>query len=172
VNAHIGRGARHIHGFGWQRLLARIGIVLAVLLLLVGSLSWWLLRTESGLQFVLARAIGATEGKLSIGKSGGSLAGPAQVRPTPTCVPNSTLYEFYVYWISRFPEPCGPAGPRASPKPIVGARMLTNSPPHTSPPSASCEVHRVRSRTNSMATGAVSFHPRGTGLEFGRSGIL
>jgi len=79
VNAHIGRGARHIHGFGWQRLLARIGIVLAVLLLLVGSLSWWLLRTESGLQFVLARAIGATEGKLSIGKSGGSLAGPAQV---------------------------------------------------------------------------------------------
>jgi translocation and assembly module TamB len=63
-------------GFSMPKLLKRIGIVLAVLLLLVGVLSYWLLRTESGLQFVLARAIGATEGKLTIGKSAGSLAGP------------------------------------------------------------------------------------------------
>jgi translocation and assembly module TamB len=65
-----------ISGFSMPRLLKRIGIVLAVLLLLVGVLSFWLLRTESGLQFVLARAIGATEGKLTIGKSAGNLAGP------------------------------------------------------------------------------------------------
>ncbi|HEU4665365.1 MAG TPA: pathogenicity protein, partial [Dokdonella sp.] len=57
----------------------RIGIALAVLLVLVGVLSFWLLRTESGLHFVLARAIGATEGKLTIARSSGSLAGPATI---------------------------------------------------------------------------------------------
>jgi translocation and assembly module TamB len=61
------------------RLLARIGIVLAILLALLATLSFWLLRTESGLHFVLARAIGATEGKLTIERSGGSLAGPATI---------------------------------------------------------------------------------------------
>ena len=66
-------------GFAWPRLLARIGIALAILLLLVVALSFWLLRTESGLHFVLARAIGATEGKLTIERSRGSLAGPATI---------------------------------------------------------------------------------------------
>jgi len=61
------------------RLLARIGIVLGVLLVLVGVLSFWLLRTESGLQFVLARATGATEGKLTIEHSSGHLAGSATI---------------------------------------------------------------------------------------------
>ncbi|MEO7433045.1 MAG: translocation/assembly module TamB domain-containing protein [Dokdonella sp.] len=58
------------------RLLKRIGIGLAVLLVLVAMFAFWLLRTESGLQFVLARAIGATDGKLEIGKSSGSVTGP------------------------------------------------------------------------------------------------
>ncbi|MEP6511914.1 MAG: translocation/assembly module TamB domain-containing protein, partial [Dokdonella sp.] len=64
-------------GLALPRLLMRIGIVLATVLILVGTLSFWLLRTESGLHFVLARAIGATDGKLMIDKSGGSLAGRA-----------------------------------------------------------------------------------------------
>ena len=72
-------GSGRVRGFSWRRLLARIGIVLAVLLVLVGVLSFWLLRTESGLQFVLARAIGATDGKLTIARSSGSLAGPATI---------------------------------------------------------------------------------------------
>jgi translocation and assembly module TamB len=69
-------GAATTSGFALPSLLKRIGIVLAILLVLAGALSFWLLRTESGLQFVLARAIGATAGKLTIGKSAGSLAGP------------------------------------------------------------------------------------------------
>jgi translocation and assembly module TamB len=68
-----------MRGFSWRRLLVRLGIGLAVLLVLVGVLSFWLLRTESGLQFVLARAIGATDGKLTIARSSGSLAGPATI---------------------------------------------------------------------------------------------
>ncbi|MEO7326210.1 MAG: pathogenicity protein, partial [Dokdonella sp.] len=66
-------------GFALPRLLKRIGIALAILLALVGLLSFWLLRTESGLQFVLARAIGATDGKLTIGKSSGNLAGSSTI---------------------------------------------------------------------------------------------
>ena len=67
-------------GFAFPRFLKWLGITLAVLLLLVGTLSFWLLRTESGLQFVLARAIGATQGKLSIEHSTGSLAGPVNLQ--------------------------------------------------------------------------------------------
>lgn len=63
-------------GLALAPLLKRIAIVFAVLLLLLLGLSFWLLRTESGLQFVLARAIGATEGKLAIGTSSGQLSGP------------------------------------------------------------------------------------------------
>jgi translocation and assembly module TamB len=62
-------------GLALAPLLKRIALVLAVLLLIVLGLSFWLLRTESGLQFVLARAIGATEGKLAIGTSSGHLGG-------------------------------------------------------------------------------------------------
>ena len=66
-------------GFAMTRLLARVGIVLAILLVIVVLLSFWLLRTESGLHFVLARAIGAAEGKLTIERSSGNLAGPATI---------------------------------------------------------------------------------------------
>lgn len=57
-------------------LLRRIAIGFAALLLVLVGLAFWLLRTESGLQFVLARAVGATEGKLEVGASSGHLAGP------------------------------------------------------------------------------------------------
>ncbi|MFI4970058.1 MAG: pathogenicity protein, partial [Lysobacterales bacterium] len=63
-------------GFALPRLLKWTGIAFGVLVLLVVALSFWLLRTESGLQFALARAIGATDGKLTIGTSSGTLAGP------------------------------------------------------------------------------------------------
>ncbi len=77
--ASIPMGERKQRGFALWKLLKGIGITLAILLVLVGFLSFWLLRTESGLQFVLARAIGATDGKLTIGKSSGSLAGTATI---------------------------------------------------------------------------------------------
>ena len=63
-------------GIALATLLRRVAIVLAVLLLVLLALSFWLLRTESGLQFVLARAIGATEGRLVIGTASGHLSGP------------------------------------------------------------------------------------------------
>ena len=53
--------------------LKRIAIVAAVLLLLVFALSFWLLRTEAGLQFVLARAVGASGGRVTIEHSSGAL---------------------------------------------------------------------------------------------------
>lgn len=66
----------HARGIALAPLLRRIAIVFAAVLLVVVAFSFWLLRTESGLQFVLARAIGATEGKLAIGASSGRLSGP------------------------------------------------------------------------------------------------
>jgi translocation and assembly module TamB len=60
-------------------MLKWIGLVLVGLLLLVVVLSLWLLRTESGLHFVLARAIGASGGHLTIGASSGHLAGPVEL---------------------------------------------------------------------------------------------
>ena len=66
-------------GFALPRLLKWTGIAFAAVLVLVVALSFWLLRTGSGLQFVLARAIGATDGKLTIGSSSGTLAGPVSI---------------------------------------------------------------------------------------------
>jgi len=63
-------------GFALPRLLKWIGIVLLVVLLLIALFAWWLLGSESGAQFALARAVGAMEGKLSVEKSGGRLVGP------------------------------------------------------------------------------------------------
>jgi translocation and assembly module TamB len=62
-------------GFAVAKLLRCVAIVVAVLLLLVFALSFWLLRTESGLRFVLARAAGASGGRMSIEQSSGALAG-------------------------------------------------------------------------------------------------
>ena len=67
---------KRARGIARAVLLRRIAIGAAALLLVLLAFAFWLLRTESGLQFVLARAIGATEGKLEIGTSSGHLAGP------------------------------------------------------------------------------------------------
>lgn len=62
-----------------RRWLKRIGIAAAVLLVLLGIGLWWLLGTTSGLHFVLARAIGASNGALEVQASRGSLAGPLEL---------------------------------------------------------------------------------------------
>jgi translocation and assembly module TamB len=61
----------------WLKWIA--AAVLVALLALLAALAW-LLNTESGARFALARALGATEGKLAIGASSGTLAGPLQLR--------------------------------------------------------------------------------------------
>jgi translocation and assembly module TamB len=63
-------------GFALPRLLKWIGGGVFVVMLLLALLAWWLLGSESGAQFALARAVGAMEGKLSVEKSGGRLVGP------------------------------------------------------------------------------------------------
>jgi translocation and assembly module TamB len=59
-----------------MRILKWIGIAFLVLVAVVGILLYWLLRTESGAHFAIARAVGAMEGKLTIERSSGRLAGP------------------------------------------------------------------------------------------------
>lgn len=59
-----------------RRILKWIGIAFLALVAIVGVLLYWLLRTESGAHFALARAVGAMEGQLSIESSSGRLAGP------------------------------------------------------------------------------------------------
>src|SRR5690606_11367113 len=63
----------------WRERLLRLALAFGVLLLIALALSLWLLRTESGLRFVLARAVGATEGKLSVDRASGRLAGPVEL---------------------------------------------------------------------------------------------
>ncbi len=72
--APAGRAAQR--GFAAKQLLKWIGIAFLALVLVTGALLFWLLGTESGARFALARAVGAMEGKLSFERSGGHLAGP------------------------------------------------------------------------------------------------
>ncbi len=59
-----------------RRLLKWLGLGLLSVLLLIAMLAGWLLGSESGARFALARAIGATDGKLSVERSHGRLVGP------------------------------------------------------------------------------------------------
>lgn len=61
------------------RLLLWIGVALGALVLLLALLLAWLLGTESGARFALARAVGATDGKLAIERSSGKLGGPLRL---------------------------------------------------------------------------------------------
>jgi translocation and assembly module TamB len=63
-------------GFARTRILKWIGIAVLALILITGALLFWLLRTESGARFALARAVGAMEGKFSFERSSGYLVGP------------------------------------------------------------------------------------------------
>ena len=64
-----------VTGFVMPRLLKWVGIAIAVLLLIIAMLLFWLLATASGTRFALARAVAATDGKLVIERSSGTLAG-------------------------------------------------------------------------------------------------
>lgn len=68
-------GARP-HGIAKMRILKWIGIAFLALVIVTGALLFWLLDTESGARFALARAVGAMEGKFSFERSTGHLAGP------------------------------------------------------------------------------------------------
>jgi translocation and assembly module TamB len=62
-----------------MKWLKRIGIALGVLLVIVAAALWWLLGSEAGLRFALARGIAATGGALSVQHASGHLAGPLQL---------------------------------------------------------------------------------------------
>lgn len=62
-----------------RRWLRRLGFGFALLLLLVGLAVLWLLHTQSGMGFVLARVQSAMDNQLSVGAASGSLAGPTQL---------------------------------------------------------------------------------------------
>ncbi|MGA9340800.1 MAG: pathogenicity protein, partial [Rhodanobacteraceae bacterium] len=63
-------------GLRASRLLAWIAGVVGGLIVLVAVALFWALRTESGAKFVLARAESALDGKLTVRKVSGTLAGP------------------------------------------------------------------------------------------------
>lgn len=59
-----------------KRWLKRLGIVLLALVPVLAGVLAWALNSEAGARFVLARAQGALDGKLSVERHSGSLAGP------------------------------------------------------------------------------------------------
>ena len=69
-------GPRAQAGFAAKRILKWIGIAVIALVLITGTLLYWLLETESGARFALARAVAAMEGKFAFERSSGRLAGP------------------------------------------------------------------------------------------------
>jgi hypothetical protein len=64
-----GRAAQR--GLAKMRILKWIGAVFLALVLVTAMLLYWLLGTESGARFVLARAVGAMEGKFAFERSSG-----------------------------------------------------------------------------------------------------
>ena len=63
-----------------MKWLKRIGVALLVLLLLLALGLWWLLDSNAGLRFALARASGFTGGALSVQQAQGSLSGPLRLQ--------------------------------------------------------------------------------------------
>jgi len=59
--------------------LKRLGIALAVLLVLIVALAWWLLATESGARFAVERAKSTLAGKLAIAQATGALTSPLEL---------------------------------------------------------------------------------------------
>ena len=69
-------GPRKNAGIAAIRLLKWFGIAVLALVLITSIVLYWLLETESGARFALARAVAAMEGKLAFERSSGYLAGP------------------------------------------------------------------------------------------------
>lgn len=59
-----------------KRVLKWLLVAVALLVVITGIALVWLLRSEAGLRFALARAIAATDGKLTVESAEGRLAGP------------------------------------------------------------------------------------------------
>ena len=59
-----------------MKWVKRIAIAFAVLLLVVAAALWWLLGSNAGLRFALARAQAATDGALHVQQAQGRLIGP------------------------------------------------------------------------------------------------
>ncbi|HET7663062.1 MAG TPA: pathogenicity protein, partial [Rhodanobacteraceae bacterium] len=62
-----------------RRWLKRIGIVLAVLVVLLAAGLWWLLGTTSGLRFAVERVTAVSDGAIAVQSVQGDLAGPLQL---------------------------------------------------------------------------------------------
>ncbi|SEJ40742.1 translocation/assembly module TamB domain-containing protein [Frateuria terrea] len=62
-----------------MKWLRRIGVALLAVLVLLALGLWWLLDSNAGLRFALARASGFTNGALSVQRASGSLAGPLEL---------------------------------------------------------------------------------------------
>lgn len=79
MNAHARsshpRSRNTQRGIALRQLLKWIGIGVLALIAVLALTLWWLLGSESGARFVLARAVGALDGKLAVARSHGSLGG-------------------------------------------------------------------------------------------------
>jgi translocation and assembly module TamB len=63
-----------------KRALKWLLVAVALLVVAIGIVLFWALRTESGLRFALDKALAATDGKLTIESAEGRLAGPLLLR--------------------------------------------------------------------------------------------
>ncbi len=59
-----------------KRAIRWLLLAVALLVVALGIVVFWALRTESGLRYVIGKAVAATDGKLAIGSAEGTLAGP------------------------------------------------------------------------------------------------
>lgn len=85
--------------------LKRSGIALAIVFALVVVLAWWLLGTQSGARFAIARAQSALGGKLALAQAQGALASPLELHDLVYKDPASgisvrikTLKIDYAFW--------------------------------------------------------------------------
>jgi translocation and assembly module TamB len=63
-----------------MKWLRRIAIALGAVVLLTAAAGWWLLDSESGLRFVLARVQGFTGGALTVQQASGRVVGPLDLK--------------------------------------------------------------------------------------------
>ncbi|MEP6940773.1 MAG: hypothetical protein ABI846_13495, partial [Rudaea sp.] len=74
-----------------RRWLKRIGIVLALLIVLAGAFAFWLLATEPGARFALDRAKSSITGKLLVARLKGTLISPLELEEVEYSDPTSGI---------------------------------------------------------------------------------